>query len=104
MTRRMYSPLTKKMMLDDIESVIIKFYGSQTKLSKRIARLPKHLIARLHEVMQLNREDSLYEQVGLIEVYAVDFCCQYEHDLQVRRERKLARMCGIRSVYEYMKD
>jgi len=95
-TMRREDSLTKKQMIDDIDSVVSRWYGRDTQLAKRIQRLPKKYVSKIHEVARLNEDagDSLHEQVSLIEAHASELDARYYFELEDRRERRHARMMG----------
>jgi uncharacterized protein YbaP (TraB family) len=68
--RHMLHPLmtmTKSYMLEQMSMTFALFYGADTKVGYKVRALPKQTIARLYEVMYLNRNDPLAEQVSILE-------------------------------------
>ena len=65
--------LTKQTMIIDLNFVLKQFYGTQTEVSKKIQRLPKAEIFKLHEVAWLNRDDPIAEQVKILEAHMSNY-------------------------------
>lgn len=65
--------LTKQTMIVDLNYVLKQFYGHGTEISKKIQRLPKDEIFKLHEVAWLNRDDPLAEQVSILEAHMANY-------------------------------
>lgn len=65
--------LTKQGMIIDLNYVLCQFYGSGTCVSKKIERLPKAEIFKLHEVAWLNRDDPINEQVKVLEAWLANY-------------------------------
>ncbi len=59
--------LTKIERIAILNQVLKSYYGADTKLTKKVERLPKEAIARIYMATWLWRYDSLAEQVETLE-------------------------------------
>lgn len=65
--------LSKTQMIVDLNFILKQFYGSETEVSKKVQRLPKAEIFKLHEVAWLNRNDPIGEQVKVLDSHLANY-------------------------------
>ena len=60
---------TKQYMLSELDAIVARFYGADTKIASSVRRMNRATIARLYEVAWLNRNDPLSEQINILNAW-----------------------------------